>query len=309
MRIDITNQADLSSEQYVITQTRKFNAAFTEPDVQPIGVYARIDVGEVIAGVTGKTYWNYLEVQFLWVSEAHRQRGLATQLLLAAESEARNRGCEFSYLDTFSFQAPGFYRRLGYSEFGRLHGFGRKHNRHFLFKAISPTGQHVDSNEGVYLARWQTVGPAAQERIRQLSVSEQQVEYAGTIERSLDACSLDRTGDVQGVAIFNGQEAVGFFLLKRGVAAPTWATYKAVVVSSLRVDQRWQGQGIGTAALKCMSAFVVEWWPEAQSIMLSVDEDNEAARRAYGKAGWLDTGTRDRGRIGWVRYMTLNLRR
>jgi RimJ/RimL family protein N-acetyltransferase len=37
--------------------------------------------------------------------------------------------------------------------------------------------------------------------------------------------------------------------------------------------------------------------------MLAVDEENGAARRSYEKAGWIETGIREQGRIGWVRYM------
>ncbi len=64
---------------------------------------------------------------------------------------------------------------------------------------------------------------------------------------------------------------------------------------------------MGTAALRSLPAFVVQWWPDARCIMLSVDEQNDAARRSYAKAGWLDTGAREVGRIGWVRYMNLDL--
>jgi predicted N-acetyltransferase YhbS len=37
-----------------------------------------------------------------------------------AEGEARARGASLVYLNTFSFQAPAFYERLGYEQFGEL---------------------------------------------------------------------------------------------------------------------------------------------------------------------------------------------
>jgi GNAT superfamily N-acetyltransferase len=54
----------------------------------------------------------------------------------AAEDEARARGCERVLLDTLSFQALGFYKKLGYAEFGHLEGFSGKHKRHYLYKRI-----------------------------------------------------------------------------------------------------------------------------------------------------------------------------
>ena len=77
-----------------------------------------------------------MEVHTLWVSEAHRKAGHASRLLNAAETEARRRGCKHAFLDTFSFQARGFYQKLGYSEFGRLEEFSGEHDRHYLHKRL-----------------------------------------------------------------------------------------------------------------------------------------------------------------------------
>ncbi len=158
-------------------------------------------------------------------------------------------------------------------------------------------------NKQIHVERWESLSQANRDEVRGLVLSEQQIEYAGTIERSIERCCSDTTGDVQGVAIFKGKIVVGFLELKRRLAAPVWAGNRTAVVSSLRVDQRFQGQGIGTAALTSLPTFVLQWWPDAESIMLVVDEENGAARRSYEKAGWMETGVREQGRIGWVRYM------
>ena len=99
-------------------------------------MFARDDNGDIVGGVTARTYWQYLDVKFLWVHERFRKEGLGSKLMAAAEEEARRRGCKNAFLDTFSFQARGFYVRLGYSEFGRLAGFSGKHERHFMHKAL-----------------------------------------------------------------------------------------------------------------------------------------------------------------------------
>jgi ribosomal protein S18 acetylase RimI-like enzyme len=96
---------------------------------------ARSDDGAIVGGLTGKTYWNYLDVAFLWVDEGHRGSGFGKTLMLAAEAEARQRGCRYALLDTFSFQALEFYEKLGYRQFGQLSGFSG-HVRHYLAKDL-----------------------------------------------------------------------------------------------------------------------------------------------------------------------------
>ncbi|CAG9191851.1 Ribosomal protein S18 acetylase RimI [Paraburkholderia sabiae] len=136
MRIELTDSPDARDEALVIAQTRAFNAAFTKEDVRPLCVFVRDGKNRIIGGLTAKTYWDYLEIQFLWVDENYRANGLASDLMKTAEKEAAKRGCKYAFLDTFSFQALGFYEKLGYSEFGRLKGFSGSHDRHFLQKSL-----------------------------------------------------------------------------------------------------------------------------------------------------------------------------
>jgi GNAT superfamily N-acetyltransferase len=104
----------------------------------PLGVFVR-DAGEIVAGLAGETYCGWLFVRYLWVCEDLRGRGVGRELMTQAEARARHRGCHSAWLDTFSFQAPGFYAKLGYEEFGRL-DYPPDHQRLFLRKRlISPT--------------------------------------------------------------------------------------------------------------------------------------------------------------------------
>jgi ribosomal protein S18 acetylase RimI-like enzyme len=137
MRIEITGAPCKEDEAFVVAQTRKYNSAFTENDHKSLCVFARDEVGNIIGGLTGRTYWQYLDIAFLWVDEKYRGEGYATQLMKAAEVEAIARGCERVFLDTLSFQALGFYQKLGYAEFGRLSGFSGKYDRHYLHKRLA----------------------------------------------------------------------------------------------------------------------------------------------------------------------------
>ena len=103
----------------------------------PLGVFVRREK-EVAAGLAGETYCGWLFIRYLWVSESLRGRGVGRELMVHAEARARDRGCHSAWVDTFSFQAPGFYEKLGYEEFGRL-DYPPDHRRHFLKKRlISP---------------------------------------------------------------------------------------------------------------------------------------------------------------------------
>ncbi|MFC4498636.1 MULTISPECIES: GNAT family N-acetyltransferase [Streptomyces] len=71
--------------------------------------------GELAGGLVGHTWTTWLHIAHLWVDERHRGRGLGTRLLTEAEHiAAHSRGCHRARLETWDFQAPDFYRRLGY---------------------------------------------------------------------------------------------------------------------------------------------------------------------------------------------------
>ncbi len=136
MNLEVTSTPNPEDEYRIIGETRKFNLSYMPQDFQPLCVFDRLDNGEVICGLTGKTYWNYLEVAFLWVAEPYRNQGRAAAILHAAENEAIHRGCQYAILDTYSFQALGFYEKQGYTKFGTLDNFAGEHSRFYLRKIL-----------------------------------------------------------------------------------------------------------------------------------------------------------------------------
>ncbi len=101
-----------------------------------LAIFVRDPAGEIQAGVHGWTWGSTCFVQTLWVREDLRHCGLGTRLLAAAEQEARRRGCREVQLDTHSYQAPDFYRRLGYEVIGELPGWPAGFTRVFLRKEL-----------------------------------------------------------------------------------------------------------------------------------------------------------------------------
>jgi len=86
--------------------------------------------------VIGSTYWGWFYINLMWVKDEFRGQGYGHRLLMLAEEEARKRGAKNAYLDTFSFQAPDFYKKLGYQDFGELGDFPAGHTRYFLKKEL-----------------------------------------------------------------------------------------------------------------------------------------------------------------------------
>lgn len=80
-----------------------------------------VRVGDrIVAGGRGIVNMGALEIRGLWVDDELRGRGIGAALMAAIEGEARLRGATRAMLYTFSFQAEGFYARMGYREFSRF---------------------------------------------------------------------------------------------------------------------------------------------------------------------------------------------
>jgi len=136
MHFDIPTEPDQTTDDFVANQVRQYNSRFLQEDFEPLSVYCHKDEATIVGGLTGKTYWNYLDIGYLWVDENYRGGGIASQLILLAEDKARERGCSYSMLDTYQFQALGFYLKHGYETFGTLEGYGDKHERYYLRKTL-----------------------------------------------------------------------------------------------------------------------------------------------------------------------------
>jgi GNAT superfamily N-acetyltransferase len=100
----------------------------------------RDDADVVRGGLWGCTMFEWLHVQMLVVPESLRGQGIGSALMALAEMEAKARGCRGMHVDTFSFQAEAFYRKLGFSLFGVLEDFPPGHKQLYFskqFEAVS----------------------------------------------------------------------------------------------------------------------------------------------------------------------------
>jgi GNAT superfamily N-acetyltransferase len=104
-------------------------------DHVPVSISLR-EKGKIVGGLVGEIFFGWLFVSLFWIDDKYRGKGFGQRLLEAAEAQARKKGVKNVYLDTFSFQAPAFYKKLGYREFGRLKEYPAGHDRVWMTKAL-----------------------------------------------------------------------------------------------------------------------------------------------------------------------------
>ncbi|AVT48371.1 GNAT family N-acetyltransferase [Shewanella baltica] len=92
--------------------------------------------GKLLAGISGKTFGNWLLIEYLWVDGTLRHQKIGTRLLLEAESQAKARGCQFALLDTLDFQAKPFYERHGYRVQWIQQAYPETGSKFFMVKAL-----------------------------------------------------------------------------------------------------------------------------------------------------------------------------
>lgn len=109
-------------------------------DLRPLVLAIEDRNSQVVGGLWGRTSYDWLFVELLFVPEWLRGRGVGTDLMRRAEAEAVARGCRNAWLDTLEFQARGFYERLGYTCFGQLEDYPVGWSRFFMRKALTGLG-------------------------------------------------------------------------------------------------------------------------------------------------------------------------
>jgi GNAT superfamily N-acetyltransferase len=147
MREDVQTNNDYSlivesnpaveDSDFIRGQLLSFNAKHVGSDNhETLSVFARGNNGKLVAGLLGGTYWNWLHLEFLWVQDGLRRKGMGSSLLAAAESAARERGCRHAHVETHDFQSPEFYLKHGYEVFASLDDLPVGHRKMFLKKRL-----------------------------------------------------------------------------------------------------------------------------------------------------------------------------
>jgi ribosomal protein S18 acetylase RimI-like enzyme len=122
----------------VFAELTRFNSTYCQHAPSPMIVAARDPDGNIIGGIVGRSIADWMHLEMLWVDGQHRGLGIGASLMAQAEAEARRRACVGVHFDTFSFQAPDLYPRLGYEQFAVIEDHPLGHRRVFFAKRFAP---------------------------------------------------------------------------------------------------------------------------------------------------------------------------
>lgn len=114
-------------------------------DLDDIAVFLRqAETREIVGGLWAEDDFAWVFVKYLVVPEGYRGHGIGTRLMAEAERMAQARGRVGIWLNTFDFQARGFYEKIGFEVFGRLEGTTPANGQTFLRKHFPPQSQDID---------------------------------------------------------------------------------------------------------------------------------------------------------------------
>lgn len=126
----------LDDKQAVIDGINTFNDNILNDKVKSFSVFLKDENNHVGGGVFGWLHSEAVYITTLWLEENLRAQGFGTQLLLTAEAEAIKYGCQYSILDTYSFQAEDFYLKNGYERMAEIENYLFHHSKIFLKKKL-----------------------------------------------------------------------------------------------------------------------------------------------------------------------------
>lgn len=125
------------------------------------------------------------------------------------------------------------------------------------------------------------------ERITAISVAPEQIKFSGTVAEAF--ASAEEGIDFH--AIWQGDEPVGFFKIDRHYPSRyAFAREGEIGLRAFMIDRARQGQGLATRAVRALPAYLRKLYPQAPSVVLTVNFVNPAAKACYLKGGFIDTG-------------------
>ena len=136
LRLSFENNPSAQDRRAVEEALGAYNAPFLRnPPYSYFGIFIRDEVNAIRAGLIGNCYAGWLFIALLWVHADLRRIGIGSRLMAEAERHGRDFGCHSAFVDTFTFQGPEFYPKLGYREYARL-DYPPDHHRIFFRKDL-----------------------------------------------------------------------------------------------------------------------------------------------------------------------------
>jgi len=118
----LTDNPDSESCRLIADKLGQYNTEHAGySDWRPLAVLVHDPAShKVVGGILAHTSFGLLFVDLVFLPESLRGQQIGTRMLRLVEEEAVRRGCCGAVLYTINFQAPEFYARHGWREFGRI---------------------------------------------------------------------------------------------------------------------------------------------------------------------------------------------
>jgi GNAT superfamily N-acetyltransferase len=134
-RLVVPDEPAEADRSAILAGLAAFNRQHVEPgSTSPLAVLLKDEEGLTVGGLWGATFFQWLRIEYLFLPEARRGQSVGSAIMRRAEALAVSRGCIGASLDTYSFQARGFYEKLGYSLVGTVADCPPGGARHFMQK-------------------------------------------------------------------------------------------------------------------------------------------------------------------------------
>ena len=131
-----TDEDQTHIRKHLIEFNQKKLPEHAETPYGKITYVVKDDHNHIQGGIAAHYHWGRMQIDFLWINDQLRQQGIGKELLARVEAYAIEKGCTLLILDTFSFQAPDFYKKNGFSVFGVIENHPEGHHQYFLQKRI-----------------------------------------------------------------------------------------------------------------------------------------------------------------------------
>ena len=137
LRIGVEVDPATVDTDVILRGLRAFNEAHVGPTERvSLAVLVRDEGGRVLGGLTAQVKFGWVHLDWLWLPETLRGRGVGSAVMDAMEDDARRRGCVGAHLETTDSQARPFYEKRGYSVFGVLEGYPVGSRSYYLRKEL-----------------------------------------------------------------------------------------------------------------------------------------------------------------------------
>jgi GNAT superfamily N-acetyltransferase len=137
----LTEEHDPEKIKQILQQAlREYNHDFFGSyELKKFAIYIHNDCLETIAGIYGFVLEQYqtIRLEFVWVKQEYRRQGIGKKLFEHIEQYALSKCCHSIQVSTMDFQAPSFYKKMGYECIGRIPKWFGNHDEIFFLKNLN----------------------------------------------------------------------------------------------------------------------------------------------------------------------------